>query len=747
MVDDSGVRGNPTLLSSLPGRERWEFRFLRRRPRLTEAVRASLVCEPSILSVSANSMTGRILVHYDVDLSAAALHGLVVRAYSTHASRLRSYWDLPVASSRSAGDGQPEPSPLRDVVVSAATGVTVGLVLAPPGAWGLIGFTSAISSYAVYRLLHVWRDQIFSEASRRLLEVAEPQRRRLYFGVACGTAYVVLSIARYAIIGLGVDLVVNKESSFLSVLGIGKLSVGFVTLGAVGMAATALGSTLRYLAQSTWRNAAQEVQEHLRIESYSHVQLLGPAYMDAKGPTNVALVLNSDISNVEQWFDAVWDMMVIGARVIVIGTMFLVIAPEVAWLTVPSVGAVVVALNLLRRRIVPLLDERAGEQDRLSSRLSTNVSGLGTIMSYTAEDHEARRIQQLIAQLLDRNRGVIGVTASVAPILELIIMASTVATMIAASRVAQADQLSAGSYTVLTLLSRELDQPVTLIGSVLERYQKSTAAVGRVFDLLDEKPQIPLVEGSVRLPTAAVRGDICLDDVWFGYTEQAVIRGLTLHIPAGSTVAVVGPTGSGKSTLVRLLLRFYEIESGTITLDDHRVQDLSLRDTRAAISYVAQDDILFPDTVAENILFGSSGADYDSAVKAAEIAQAGEFIAALPNGFHTEVGERGARLSAGQRQRLLLARAIRKDAPILVLDEATSALDQETEAIIYRELRRLARGKTTIIITHRLRTIRAADTIFVVEDGRIREQGTHGQLIELNGLYSSLLRGGADQGR
>jgi ATP-binding cassette subfamily B protein len=275
------------------------------------------------------------------------------------------------------------------------------------------------------------------------------------------------------------------------------------------------------------------------------------------------------------------------------------------------------------------------------------------------------------------------------------------------------------------------------LGETLDQYQRAMASTNRVMNLLDTP--IAIHSGHISLPVASVRGEMELKDVSFAYNgRNPVIQNLSLHIPAGKTIAIVGSTGSGKSTLVKLLLRLYEIQSGTITLDGIDLRDLKLRDLRSCIGLVSQDVFLFHGTVKENIAYGSPNATEAEVIEAAKIAEAQDFIMQLPQGYDTIVGERGQKLSGGQRQRIAIARAVLKDPPILILDEATSAVDNETEAAIQRSLERITVNRTTIAIAHRLSTVRNADCIYVMEQGKLVEQGRHEQLLEDQGIYASL---------
>lgn len=576
---------------------------------------------------------------------------------------------------------------------------------------------------------------------RRLWQYAKGHRSAIIMATLYSILNKVFDLAPPALIGVAVDVVVNREESFLSVAGITEPADQLLLLAGLTVVAWGLESIFDYMMQLSWRNLAQTLQHDLRVDTYNHVQELEMAYFEDRSTGGLMAILNDDINQLERFLDTgANDIIQVITTVLVIGGIFVVASPEVAWMALLPMPVVVWGSLWFQKLMAPRYAEVREHVSLLNSQLGNNLSGIATIKSYTAESHESERIRNESDRYRQSNRRAIRLSSAFVPLIRMAIMAGFIAIMLFGGYQALAGNLNVGVYSLLVFMTQRLLWPLTRLGTTLDLYQRGMASTRRVLDLLDTEAEI--VSGNTPLPRSAVHGEVAFENVTFCYRgdKRPVIRNLTLRVPAGQTAAIVGATGAGKSTVIKLLLRFYDVQEGRVCLDGHDLRTLKLNDLRHAIGLVSQDVFLFHGTVRENIAYGKFGASMEEIVGAAKIAEAHEFIMALPQGYDTIVGERGQKLSGGQRQRISIARAVLSDPPVLILDEATSAVDNETEAAIQRSLARIVVNRTTLVIAHRLSTVRHADRIFVLHQGELAEAGRHEELIEQDGIYAMLWR-------
>ena len=574
----------------------------------------------------------------------------------------------------------------------------------------------------------------------RLLDYGHQYRQQIWQATICSILNKLFDLAPPALIGIAVDVVVNQKDSIIAQWGVKDILGQFVILSLLTVVIWILESAFEYAYERLWRNLAQNIQHDIRLNAYNHLQDLELAYFEERSTGGLMSILNDDINQLERFLDVgANDILQVITTVVIVSVTFFFLAPSVAWMAMLPIPAILWGTFAFQNLLAPRYADVREKVSFLNSRLANNLSGIITIKSFVAEEYETARLTAESEAYRRSNAGAIKLSAAFVPLIRMLILVGFTALMVFGGISAVNGNLSVGAYSVLVYLIQRLLWPLTRLGNTFDLYQRAMASTNRVMDLLDTP--ITIHQGDISLPVKNVRGEVLFDNITFAYKDRyRVVKNLSLQIPAGKTIAIVGSTGSGKSTLIKLLLRFYELNSGKITLDGINIQDLNLGDLRRCIGLVSQDVFLFHGTVAENIAYGKFEATDREIENAAKVAEAHEFITQLPQGYETIVGERGQKLSGGQRQRIAIARAVLKDPPILVLDEATSAVDNETEAAIQLSLERITVDRTTIAIAHRLSTIRNADRIYVMEYGQLVESGTHEDLLAEDGIYASLWR-------
>ncbi|NBC64661.1 MAG: ATP-binding cassette domain-containing protein [Bacteroidetes bacterium] len=572
----------------------------------------------------------------------------------------------------------------------------------------------------------------------QLLSYLKPFRKKVRLATLFSVLNKLFDLAPPILIGVAVDIVVEGQESLLGRYGISDPADQLLFLAGVTAVIWIFESIFEYMFKIYWRDLAQFTQDSLRTDTYSHLQEQEMAYFEDRSSGDLIAILNDDVNQLERFLDhGANDLIQVFITVVVIGSIFVFSAPQIGWMALVPMPFIIWGSVWFQEKLAPKYSKVRDKAGEVSSQLVNNLGGMKTIKSFGAQDHENKRIANLSDQYKLANQDVIRLSSAFVPLIRMLIMAGFIAILIFAGFQTLDGEMEVGLYSVLIFVTQRLLWPLTRLGETFDLYQRAMASTRRIMGLLNTEEKLP--DGTVPIKPQQVEGEYKFENVNFRYRSGGrVLKNLNLTIGAGDTVGIVGATGAGKSSMVKLLMRFYDVSGGQILLDGRDIREYKINDLVKSAGLVSQDVFLFHGSVIENIRYGSFNASKEDVIQAAEMAEAHDFIMELDEGYDTIVGERGQKLSGGQRQRISIARAILKNPPILILDEATSAVDNETEAAIQRSLFKISKDRTTIIIAHRLSTVRHADHIFVLEDGELAESGTHNELISKDGIYHQL---------
>ncbi|HLT23288.1 MAG TPA: ABC transporter ATP-binding protein [Bacteriovoracaceae bacterium] len=575
------------------------------------------------------------------------------------------------------------------------------------------------------------------QSFKRLFKYFGNHRKDFYLGALFSFLNKAFDVAPEILIGIAIDVVVSQEKSFLAQWGVEEPIEQIYILALFTLIIWACESLFEYLYNLKWRGLAQSIQHEFRTEAYNHLQKLDMSYFEDKSTGTLVSTLNDDINQLERFFNVGMNSLVqVFTAVLLIGIVFFVLAPHIAIFSFLPMPLILWGAFYFQKKAAPLylsVREKAGI---IGARLANNIAGMATIRSFNSEALEQNKVAEDSLNYLQANREAIAVSSAFTPIIRMAILAGFLATFVLGGRMALQGDLNVGFYGVLVFLTQRLLWPLTGLAETLDLFERAMASADRVLDLIKTPVKI-----EQRKEPKLYRHEegLSFKDLRFSYQEGfPILNGVNIEVPEGKTIAIVGPTGSGKSTITKLLLKFYELDSGEIKLGGQNIKDADPKEIRSQIGIVSQDVYLFPGTVFENIAYANPTASREEVIAAAKKAHAWEFIKTLPQGLDTLIGERGQKLSGGQRQRLSIARILLKNPPVLILDEATSSVDNETEALIQASLAEATKNRTTIVIAHRLSTIIHSDKIYVLASGRVVEEGTHSELIKQAKVYYEL---------
>ena len=574
---------------------------------------------------------------------------------------------------------------------------------------------------------------------KSLLKYTKPWRPRMLLASFYSILNKIFDLAPEILIGITVDLIVERKNSFVASLGFESISSQIIFLGVVTFLIWALESLFQYLYSINWRNISQNVEHYIRLDAYQHVQKLDLSWYENENIGNITAILNDDVNQLERFLDSgINSIIQLFISTIAVGAIFFYISPMIACIAILPIPLILMIAFFFQRNLNPRYQSVRNAAGKISTTVFNNLLGIQTIKSFIQENTENNRLKDISQDYQTKNKHAIKLSSAFVPVVRMGVLSGFLGTMILGAFMAIKGEIGVGSFSVLVFLTQRFLWPFTSLGEIVDQFERAMASTYRILNLIKTPIKIQNKANSFKMNNYMKK--IKFESINFHYTtNQDIFKNFNLEIDSSKLIGIVGRTGAGKSTIAKLILRFYDPQSGNIKIGNTNIKEISTDDLRKNIGFVSQEIFLIDGTIEENITYSHMDYNPTSMIDAAKKSQAHEFIEKLPNGYNTLVGERGQKLSIGQKQRLAIARAIYKNPPILIFDEATSAVDNRTERMIQNAISEISKGRTTIVIAHRLSTIRHADRIIVIDNSNIIEDGRHDELIKINnGFYSKL---------
>ena len=576
---------------------------------------------------------------------------------------------------------------------------------------------------------------------RRLFSFLQPYRRPFALASAASIVNKLFDLMPPLLVGWVIDAVRGEAPAWMRWVARTDDAWSLaIFLSVLTVVIFGIESFFEWLLDLGFKRLAQRVQNDLRLQAYDQLQRREMAYFESQRTGDTLAILSDDVNQLERFLNTGFnEILQLAVLFLFSGAVLFATSWQLALVGMIPIPLILWGSRYYQKSVGPRYAKMRDAAGLLGSRIENNLGGIAVIKSFSAEEYELQRVAENSGAYRDSNFDAIKLSALYVPLIRMLVALGFGGTLLLGSYwvLKGNGMITVGELVLFSMMIQRLLWPITRLGATFDSYERAKASARRIFGLLDAAPVIQDPEHAT--PLGRATGQLSFSDVHFDYGNGVpVLQGLNLEVNAGETIGIAGTTGSGKSTLIKLLLRFYDATSGEICLDGIPLQNLKLDDLRRNIALVSQDVYLFHGTIGENIAYSLPDASAESVIAAAKAAQLHDFVMTLPEGYATYVGERGIKLSGGQRQRLSIARAILKNAPVLILDEATSSVDTETERAIQENLNRFAQGRTALVVAHRLSTIRQAHRILVIDQGRVAEQGTHDELIARGGIYADL---------